>query len=367
MVRSANSEFSALHRLIHTSKPTTARTETIRRHSVDNNFIGNRLNGLTARWGRSLEQDPVSAPWPELADIAISNRCSKNCSFCYRDSKPDGELMDIEDYSYVLDQLTSPKWGPVFQVAIGGGEPTEHPQLRQILQSTRERGIVPNVTTNGMKLTDDHLEAFRTLCGAVALSVEAIEPKELSPRLSRLTGKGIRTNLHFVLSRTSLPVAIDLLKGTWDNLLREINAIVFLTHKAMGRASPQNNMAFGHELRSFLSLIDRPSSSLRFGFDACFVPMLLRFTKVDSRLIDSCECGFFSIFVDERLNVKPCSFAVGDEFSFNLFDYAFEKIWLDELEPYRQKARRTCSISCQARRSCRGPCPYHDSVNLCMG
>lgn len=351
--------------MIHTSKPVTAPIETVRRHSVNYNFIGNKSSGLTARWGRSLEENPISAPWPELADIAISNRCSKNCSFCYRDSRPNGKLMDVEDYAYVLDQLTSSKWGPVFQVAIGGGEPTEHPQLEQILKITKERGIVPNITTNGMNLTNDYLDAFKMLCGAVAVSVETIEPEELSPRLWRLTTKGITTNLHFVLSRASLPTAIDLLKGRWDKLLDETNAIIFLTHKAMGRASAQNNMTFGDELRSFLSLIDHPSSRLRFGFDACFVPMLLRFTQVDCQVVDSCECGFFSIFVDERLNVKPCSFAVGDEFSFNLSDYAFEKIWLDKLEPYRQKILRACSIGCQARGLCRGPCPYHDSVNLC--
>jgi radical SAM protein with 4Fe4S-binding SPASM domain len=337
----------------------------MRRHSEAYNFIGDRNTGLTVRWGRTLEEDPDVAPWPELADISISNRCSKNCSFCYRDSRPDGNLMDLEDYIFVLDQLTSPVWGPVFQVAIGGGEPTEHPQLVEMLEKTRDRGIVANLTTNGLTLSDEHLEAFKRLCGAVAISISAIEPKELEHTISRLTEAGIRTNLHFLLSRRSIATAIDLLKGRWDGLLSEINAVIFLTHKAMGRAARDENITIGGNLAAFLSLVDSPLTRLRLGFDSCFVPMLLRHTNVDSRFVDSCECGFFSVYIDEQMTVKPCSFAIGDEFSFSLSDYDFGTIWLGKFDPYRKRVSSLCSAECDVRGLCRGPCPYHDSVNLC--
>ena len=274
-------------------------------------------------------------------------------------------MMDVEDYAFVLDQLTSPIWGPVFQVAIGGGEPTEHPQLIQILKRTRDRGIVPNLTTNGLAVSDEHINAFRKLCGAVAVSTSTIGPEELVPALTRMVEAGVRTNLHFLLSRKSIQDAIEFLQGRWDELLRDVNGIVFLTHKAMGRAAPSDNLVLDDDLRTFLSLVDSPSTKLRFGFDACLIPLLLRYAHLDTRFIDTCEGGFFSVYVDEHMNAKPCSFAVGVEFSFNLSAHGFDEIWLGKFEPHRQRIRNLCSTECDAHDLCRGPCPYHSALNLC--
>jgi len=342
-----------------------ASIRTVRRHGDKYNFVGDTATGLTFRWGRTLKEDPDMAPWPELADISISNRCSKGCSFCYRDSAPNGNLMTLNEYRFVLDQLTSPTWGTVFQVAIGGGEPTEHPQLIEILKETRCRGVVPNLTTNGEALSDEHIYAFKELCGAVAVSVASIKPSKIKRLISRLIKADVRTNIHFLMSRKSLPTAIDLLKGQWDQLFQGLNAVIFLTYKAMGRANYVDSLSFNNDLRTFLSLINHPSTKLRFGFDACFVPLLLRYTNADTRFIDSCECGFFSVYIDDQLNVKPCSFSLGDEFSFNLSDYDFGTIWQTKFEPYRELVRNLCHTRCDSNGLCRGGCPYHESVNLC--
>jgi MoaA/NifB/PqqE/SkfB family radical SAM enzyme len=53
-----------------------------------------------------------------------------------------------------------------FQVALGGGNPNQHPDFIEILRLTREDyGIVPNYTTNGRGLSDTVLEATRRYCG----------------------------------------------------------------------------------------------------------------------------------------------------------------------------------------------------------
>ena len=94
----------------------------IRRHNEHYNFIGDTESGMTFRWGKTFNDDPLIAPWPELADISISNYCTKHCDFCYRDSSDKGSFMSLEEYEYVLQSLNHPKWGKVFQVALGGGE-----------------------------------------------------------------------------------------------------------------------------------------------------------------------------------------------------------------------------------------------------
>ena len=63
------------------------------------------------------------AEYPECMDVKITNRCGKNCSFCHENSTPDGEHGEI---------LTAKFWNtlkPYTEIAIGGGNPLEHPDL----------------------------------------------------------------------------------------------------------------------------------------------------------------------------------------------------------------------------------------------
>ena len=67
--------------------------------------------------------------------------------------------MSIRDYDQIMNQV---KNLPVNQVALGGGNPNQHPDFCEILRSTREEyGIVPSYTTNGRGLTQDVIESSR--------------------------------------------------------------------------------------------------------------------------------------------------------------------------------------------------------------
>ncbi len=74
--------------------------------------------------------------------------------------------MALVDYKNVIEQAA--EMG-VFQVALGGGNPNQHPDFVEILESTASKGIVPNYATNGRGLGNDILEATRKHCGAVAV------------------------------------------------------------------------------------------------------------------------------------------------------------------------------------------------------
>ena len=169
----------------------------IRRHSKSYNFIGDTETGITFRWGTTLNENPIFAPWPELADISISNHCTKGCKFCYRDSKDDNSFMPLEDYIYILEELNHPEWGNVFQVAIGGGEPLEHPKLKEIIETTISYNIVPNLTTNGHHLTEKFVAFLERKIGAIALSVIDIKQLEMH-KVDLLRKKNIRV---FVICR----------------------------------------------------------------------------------------------------------------------------------------------------------------------
>ena len=329
----------------------------------DYHFLADKETGMTFRWGRLLDDNPTFAPIPELADISISNRCTKGCDYCYRASTPEGVLMTLEDYCDVLDSMNSPEHGNVFQVALGGGEPLEHPDFYAIIDETVKRGIVPNFTTNGRMLTADTFERLNGKVGAMAISISRIEEVSLYGDLLK-NRNGIRVNLHYILSRNSVEQAIEIIKGKYNELLSDVNAIVFLTYKPAGRGKDANILRAGDILNTFLQEMRTPKAACKIGFDACFVPMLLRNTQGLDDYVDFCEGGFFSVYVNERKEVSPCSFSDGKD-SFSLNDYDFYDIWLNKLQPYRERLTNRCMTKCKAKLVCRGVCPYYPQITIC--
>lgn len=337
----------------------------VRRHSRDYNFYGDTETGITMRWGGTPRSDPAYAPWPELADISISNRCSKGCGFCYRDSKADGPLMTAGQYESVLAALHSERWGSVFQVALGGGEPLEHPDFPEIIRKTCEKGIVANFTTNGRYLDEKMIGFLKGKIGALAISVGEIGELDQAA-LKLLANAGIKTNLHFILDRQSIGEAINILQGKYNGSLETVNGVVFLTYKPGGRAEADKCLNMDAPLEEFTGLIDKSRCVSRIGFDACFVPILMKHTEINTDYVDSCECGFFSVYIDERLNVKPCSFGGADGFAFNLNEYDMTTIWNAKYDAYRKEIlKNKCASECKNKAACRGKCYCFDALPLC--
>lgn len=338
----------------------------IRRHGKGYHFLGDTQTGITMRWGNTLAENPVRAPWPELADISISNHCTKGCAFCYKNSTDNHVFMRAADYADVLRRLRDDQWGNVFQVALGGGEPLEHPEFAEILDITRRAEVVANFTTNGLHLDQAAARMIRGKVGSVALSVGSAD--EINPSKIRLLREAdVHVNLHFVLSDHSLEDAVSLLQGRYDDLLAGVDSVIFLTYKPAGRADEADCLRADSRLRVFASLVDRHPCRVRIGFDACFVPFLMRHTDVNVDFIDPCECGFFSVYIDERMRVKPCSFCNDDQYCFRLQDYSMQEIWENRFEPYRQKVcGHVCHAACKNHAYCRGKCVFYEQLALCF-
>lgn len=79
----------------------------------------------------------------ESFDCKITNRCTgTNCAFCHENSGPNGHHGDLFAPSF-LDNLH-----PYTEIAVGGGNPLEHPDLYKFLQLCRERKFIPSMTVN---------------------------------------------------------------------------------------------------------------------------------------------------------------------------------------------------------------------------
>jgi radical SAM protein with 4Fe4S-binding SPASM domain len=242
---------------------------------------------------------------PELLDISITNYCDKGCAFCYRSSGPDGRHMPLGDYAGLIAQAAN---AGVLQVALGGGNPNQHPEFTDILRLTRESGIVPSYTTNGLGMTPEIYAATKKYCGAMAVSW--YEPRSVALEALRQAGEhGIRANIHFLLSASSLPGAIGLLESG-DGLLKGVNAVVFLNYKPV-RPGGGERLSDGPEVKRFLELAGGFKGS-KIGFDSCMISYLpLLGEDLARESVDFCEAGRFSAFVSEDMRLYPCSFMCG--------------------------------------------------------
>lgn len=111
--------------------------------------------------------------YPELVDLKITNACSKNCAFCYQGSTKDGKHACFEDISHLAYYISNYE---IPEVALGGGEPTEHPDFINILRRFKDYGVVPNFTTATLDWVKNKevLEAVKNNCGSFAYSVHSI-------------------------------------------------------------------------------------------------------------------------------------------------------------------------------------------------
>ena len=105
---------------------------------------------------------------PTEVHFAITNKCSVGCPHCYMDAggQDDGEL-DTASFKRALDVLAEMK---VFHIALGGGEALERDDLFEIAEYARTKGLVPNLTTSGSKLTADIAEKMKVF-GQVNVSL----------------------------------------------------------------------------------------------------------------------------------------------------------------------------------------------------
>lgn len=103
---------------------------------------------------RSYDQtNPVKLVHPESIDLKITNKCDMGCVFCHEKSTPIGKHADIETLIHIVNQLP-----PYVELAIGGGNPLEHPKLKSFLVYCKHKDIIANMTVNQNHLSEDVIE-----------------------------------------------------------------------------------------------------------------------------------------------------------------------------------------------------------------
>lgn len=322
----------------------------------------NRKTGVFVRKEDKGYKEPFwSQDGPELLDVAITNYCERGCAFCYRQSNKDGIHMSIEDISNIVRQAQEIG---VLQIALGGGNPNQHPQFCEILQLIRLHGIVPSYTTNGVGLSDEVLIATAQYCGAMAVSLYPPYDEHYEALLYRINRFGIRCNLHMILKSDTIDTAIDWLQSP-PAFMRYVNAIIFLNYKPINMAYP-NRPIEKDKLRHFFQTTAN-CRAVKIGFDSCSISGIVQYMHVPNFLIESCEAARFSAFISEDMKMYPCSFMVETEQYGDLRKKSMYEVWKtsDAFVNFRNQLSQKSCAQCAFQATCNGGCHFMPHINFC--
>jgi radical SAM protein with 4Fe4S-binding SPASM domain len=298
---------------------------------------------------------------PELLDVSITNYCESSCKFCYRQSNPKGKHMSLSNLQYIVDQAEDIG---VLQIALGGGNPNQHPKFLDILKIIRTHNIIPSYTTNGDGLTHDILKATSDYCGAMALSYYPSKRQDYTQILKKTNEYHIKTNLHLILKSDTIDFATKCLVNP-PEFLKYVNAIIFLNYKPVNN---QQDLSINNQVK--VEAFFRAASeckSFKIGFDSCSISGIARWMNVYPCFIESCEAGRFSAFISEEMRMFPCSFMANTTSFGDLHKQSILDVWKknDAFVNQRHIVIDNHCKSCDYFKVCHGGCRFIPEINFC--
>ena len=319
--------------------------------------------------GRETEKDVFMSGFPELLDIGIMGHCIHGAKGlcikagvqCYQDGlHSDKPNMSLQDFMSIAEQCK----GETYQFALGGcGDPDQHEHFAEILRICENAGIVPNFTTSGLGMSEDIATLCKRYCGAVAVSW--YRSQYTLDAIRMLVENGVKTNVHYVLSRDSIAEAIHLLKE--NGFPQGINAVIFLLHKPIGLGTTEQVITIDNEeFEEFLECIDVGTFPFKIGFDSCSVPALIGRKCADIRSMDTCEGARWSAYISADMKMMPCSFDNQEKrWSIDLRKHTIQQAWDSEtFHEFRRRLQNACP-ECVNQNDCMGGCPICPEIVLC--
>jgi radical SAM protein with 4Fe4S-binding SPASM domain len=296
------------------------------------------------------------------------------CPHCYAESSKNGRNLSLADMLPVFDQCAE---AGVFEIALGGGEPTLHPELEKILGSIRERGIVPNLATNGRELKLKTAKMLAKYVGAAALSVEFTGEDFIKRRgfafsewlasAAKLKASGVRLVFQLTVSAANL----DNLPAIAERLaVLEPYAVIILTYKPAGRGrdfdAPLSSVSFKKYQGTLKEVFEKLDGRTRVGYDCCLANALIGWGLSGDDEIQGCSALRSSMAVDINLNAFPCSFSRSSIGNFK--DANLIEIWNGAgADKFRERFSKKiiedplCK-DCAYKPNCLGGCPEFELV-----
>lgn len=293
---------------------------------------------------------------PELVDLNITDFCDKGCKFCYKDSTQKGKHASLNDIETIYNAL---KEIGVFEIAIGGGEPTKHPDFTYIIslgqyEDTINKPIINFSTYSTDWLNDKEIVRQVKKCvGGIGVSVHNVNDiiNILKPITKKINDKNYQCNSYmgynFDLNKNCYITAQHAFGSVSYNefikilkkCIKHDIPLLLLGYKTTGRGNDYNPIKYNHrELTNIFKLI-RESYGLTLSIDTLFANKYKKY--LDKMEIPECRYsiqeGRFSCYIDAvNKTMSPSSFDTNIKDEFEIGDDEDENNILKEtiLENY---------------------------------
>lgn len=253
------------------------------------------------------QREVTKASAPELVDLKITDFCPYGCAFCYQGSTHAGKHGDtqaIASAAYALGKMR------VFEVAIGGGEPTMHPKFVEILETFRRQGIVPNFTTKNLAWLRDATAwtKITKVIGGFAYSVDKAEDvRKLAVLLETNGIPESLASIQYVMGSSSLYGMTEIVRACADAGIR----LTLLGYKTTGRGSSFKPEKYDGWLDEIVRLRDKERVYVNIGVDTALAAEskdALGAAGIHPKLYATRE-GAFSMYLDAvEMKVGPSSY-----------------------------------------------------------
>lgn len=265
---------------------------------------------------------------PELVDLKITDWCDKECRWCYQGSTAKGNHADFGTIKEIIKQLKDLQ---VFEVALGGGEPTTHPDFIEILRECRRNFIVPNFTTKSLDWIKDASEIYAQI-GSFAYSVSsALEAQQAADTIPHLEWPK-RYSFNCALGTTSE----NELRKIFEIALRHGINVNILGYKESGRGQEFRPHKNNDWFADYISIHNKMYGSCTaseiiegIGIDTLIAQQFVDVFKqhnIPEELYDLNE-GKFSFYLDAVAGkIGPSSYQILEPYNFG-----------DPIIPYFQK------------------------------
>ena len=335
---------------------------------VDRNFMREQEFGESPLWENDDKTIGILTAPTEI-HFAITNKCSNNCPHCYMDAGEKTETeMDTETFKKALDILSGLH---VFHLALGGGEALEREDLFEIAAYTRKKGLVPNLTVSGSKISPDIARKMNVF-GQVNVSIDGLDKnygvfrgKDMfaiaDKALDFLIQAEVPTGINCVVGRSNFPQILEIFRYAEE---KKVNEIEFLRLKPSGRAGAiylkeKTTLNQNKKLIPMLSRLSR-KYKITAKIDCSFVPMLC-YHHPPKKMLEKfgtygCEAGNVLLGIRSNGIVSGCSFLNNENFNvFDLPNRIKQENYFEHLRKITEKAQEPCA-SCKYLNICKAGC-----------
>ncbi len=241
-------------------------------------ILQNKETGDIIRFSFENKEPTTKAGFPTLVDLKITDFCSFGCKFCYQSSTKEGkhanlfpQYKDSAGFIELYELMTAFKDINVLEVVLGGGEPTLHPRIKDILINLKENFVVGITTKNFDLGHHDHFKEIIQNVDTIAISCNSASEVERAKvlyddifALSVIHKVKIPAiYIQNILGLTSMEVLKDFLESCKKH---EFKNVTLLGYKDFGFGTKTKEKEFGSE---WIDIVKK--SGLNIGVDSVVV------------------------------------------------------------------------------------------------